>query len=225
MSLKKRHYDDACAATHAIDMLGQRWVLPIMRELMLGPKRFTDLKSDLRAISANVLTQRLEMMEERGVIARVRLEPPAAAQAYGLTAWGYQAAPIFQTMARWGARSPEHDPAAPMSATSLVLSLRSMIDAERATGFCAIVGLDLGRETFTVDYRSGAVAIARRTLPQDLDASITADPDAVAALVHRAVPLGDLEAQGRMAVAGDRFVIERMATLYPPCERAQLPPE
>lgn len=223
--MKTRHYDDACAATHAIDLLGQRWVLPVMRELMLGPKRFTDLKSDLRTISANVLTQRLEMMEQRGVIARVRLAPPAAAHAYGLTAWGYQAAPIFQTMARWGARSPEHDPAAPMSATSLVLSLRSMVDTERAAGFCAVIGLDLGRESFTVDYRSGTVAIARRTLPQDLDASITADPGAVAALVHGAVPLTDLEQAERIAVAGDRFVIERMATLYPPCERAQLPPE
>lgn len=225
MPLNLRHYDDACAATHAVDVLGQRWVLPVMRELMLGPKRFTDLRNDLRTISANVLTQRLEMMEKRGIIARMRLAPPASGQAYGLTAWGYQAAPIFQTMARWGARSPEHDPAAPMSATSLVLSLRSMIDAERATGFCTLIGLDLGRESFTVDYRGGAVAIARRTLPQDLDATITAAPDAVAALVHCGVPLSDLEAQGRIAVSGDRFVVERMATLYPPVERAELPPE
>ncbi|HYJ29191.1 MAG TPA: helix-turn-helix domain-containing protein, partial [Allosphingosinicella sp.] len=115
----KRRYDDACGAAHALDLAGERWALLVMRELMLGPKRFTDLRADLPGISANVLTQRLEGLESAGVLARRRLPPPAPAQVYELTPWGYEAEPIFQVLGRWAARSPSHDPSLPLSAASL----------------------------------------------------------------------------------------------------------
>src|SRR3954465_10271605 len=93
-----RSYDDACGAAHALDLIGERWALLVMRELMLGPKRFSDLRADLPGISANVLTQRLEGLEASGILMRRRLPPPSSAQVYEPTEWGYEAEPIVQTL-------------------------------------------------------------------------------------------------------------------------------
>src|ERR671917_1970055 len=125
----RRSYEDACGAAHALDLVGERWALLVMRELMLGPKRFGDLRSDLPGISANVLTQRLEGLEAAGLLVRRRLPPPASTQVYELTAWGYEAEPIVQSLGKWAARSPAHDPSLPISATSIMLSFRTMFDA------------------------------------------------------------------------------------------------
>src|SRR3546814_2392055 len=95
-----------------------------MRELMLGPKRFSDLRADLPGISANVLTQRLEGLESSGLLARRKLPAPASTQVYELTEWGYEAEPIVQSLGSWAARSPQHDPALPISATSLMTRCR-----------------------------------------------------------------------------------------------------
>ena len=96
----RRSYDDACGAAHALDLVGERWALLVMRELMLGPKRFSDLRADLPGISANVLTQRLEGLQDAGVLRRRKLPPPASVQAYELTPWGYESEPIFQALGR-----------------------------------------------------------------------------------------------------------------------------
>ena len=128
----RRSYDDACAAAHALDLIGERWALLVIRELMFGPKRFSDLRSDLPGISANVLTQRLEGLEEAGILRKSKLPPPASVQVYELTEWGYEAEPILQTLGRWAARSPSHDPNLPISTTSFLLSLRTMISPERS---------------------------------------------------------------------------------------------
>ena len=124
--MSRRRYDDACGTAHALDLIGERWALLVMRELMLGPKRFGDIRADLPGISANTLTQRLEGLEASGLVVRRRLPPPASAQVYELTRWGYEAEPIVQTLGRWAARSPGHDPTLPLSGTSLMLSFRTM---------------------------------------------------------------------------------------------------
>ncbi len=105
-TLPRRWYEDACAAAHALDLVGERWALLVMRELIFGPRRFSDLRGSLPGISANVLTQRLEGLEAAGVLRRRRLAPPAAAQVYELTEWGRESEPIFQALGRWAARSP-----------------------------------------------------------------------------------------------------------------------
>ncbi|MGZ8999421.1 MAG: winged helix-turn-helix transcriptional regulator, partial [Allosphingosinicella sp.] len=144
----RRSYDDACGTAHALDLIGERWALLVIRELMLGPKRFSDLRADLPGISANVLTQRLEGLESAGLLVRRRLPPPANAQVYELTDWGYEAEPIVQVLGRWAARSPDHDPTLPLSPVSLMLSFRTMFDAERARGTKMRIGFRLGAETF-----------------------------------------------------------------------------
>src|SRR3712207_1349192 len=78
----RRRYDDACGTAHALDLIGERWALLVLRELMLGPKRFSDIRADLPGISANVLTQRLEGLEASGLLVRKKLPPPANTQVY-----------------------------------------------------------------------------------------------------------------------------------------------
>src|SRR5690606_38308100 len=115
----KRSYDDACAAAHALDLIGERWALLVMRELMLGPRRFSDLRESLPGVSANVLTQRLEGLEEAGIARRRKLPPPDPAQVYELTEWGLDAEPVILALGRWGARSAWQDPSLPLSAVGM----------------------------------------------------------------------------------------------------------
>jgi len=210
----RRRYDDACGAAHALDLVGERWALLVMRELMLGPKRFSDIRADLPGISANTLTQRLEGLEAAGVVARRRLAPPAAGQVYELTPWGYESEPIFQVLGRWAARSPSHDPRLPLSAASLLLSFRTMIDPERARGLKARIGLRLGRESFVVRIDGGAVA-AERGATEGADLIFAGAPPAVAAAVYGGVPIEALEQDGALTVVGDRELAAHFVTLFP----------
>ena len=102
----KRTYGDACGIARALDVLGERWALMIVRELLLGPKRFTDLKAGLPHVSPNVLAQRLRDLEAIGVVRHHKLPPPAASQVYELTDWGTQLESVIMALGRWAARSP-----------------------------------------------------------------------------------------------------------------------
>src|SRR5215218_7263178 len=105
-----RTYDDGCAAAHALDLVGERWALLVVRELLLGPKRFTDLRSGLPHASPNVLAQRLRDLEAAGVVRRGKLPPPAASKIYELTEWGRDLEPVIIALGRWGVRSPTKPP-------------------------------------------------------------------------------------------------------------------
>ncbi|HEX8527567.1 winged helix-turn-helix transcriptional regulator [Allosphingosinicella sp.] len=210
----KRRYEDACGAAHALDLVGERWALLVIRELMIGPKRFSDLKADLPGISANVLTQRLEGLESAGILVRRTLPPPASARVYELTPWGYEAEPIFQALGRWAARSPGHDPRLPLSSVSLLLSFRTMIDPERARGIDARIALRLGKESFLLRLSDGRIR-AVRGAAAGTELVITGTAPALAAAVYGGVPIAALEAEGALAVEGDQALLERFVTLFP----------
>jgi DNA-binding HxlR family transcriptional regulator len=210
----RRSYEDACGAAHALDLVGERWALLVIRELMLGPKRFNDLKRDLPGISANILTQRLESLEGAGVVVRRRLPPPASAQVYELTAWGYEAEPIFQVLGRWAARSPTHDPSLPLSPASLLLSFRTMLDPELAQGLDARIGLRLNGESFAGRLRDGTFDIGRGPV-EGADLVLDGAPPVIAAAVYGGVPIAALEQTGVLKVEGDRALAERFVTLFP----------
>ncbi|MXQ11978.1 winged helix-turn-helix transcriptional regulator [Microvirga makkahensis] len=219
----RRHYEDACAAAHALDLVGERWALLVMRELMLGPKRFSDLRESLPGISANVLTQRLEGLEEAGVLTRRKLPPPAAAQVYELTEWGYESEPIFQALGRWAARSPLHDPTLPFSAASLMLSLRTMLDGKQAAGLDARIGFRLSdTETFLARLAEGRIEIARGPV-DGADLIFTGTPPAIAGAIYGGQPLEALESAGALKVEGDRILAERFVRLFPLPPKASLP--
>src|SRR5690242_10946879 len=201
----RRSYEDACGAAHALDLLGERWALLVMRELLLGPKRFGDLRADLPGISANVLTQRLEGLEAAGVLMRRKLPPPASVQVYELTPWGYESEPIFQALGRWATRSPTHDPSLPLSAVSLMLSFRTMFAPARAEGLDARIGFRIGAETFLVHIADGRLEAMRGEF-EHANVVFTGPVSAIAAAIYGGVPLDALAASGELTIEGDRMV-------------------
>lgn len=201
--------------------MGERWALLVMRELMTGPKRFSDLRAGLPGISANVLTQRLEGLETAGVLARRKLPPPFSAQVYELTEWGLEAEPIFQTLGRWAARSPSHDPTLPFSAASLILSLRTMLDPGAAKWLRARIGLELGAESFLLHLGGGEITFEKGPLDR-ADAVFTGAPRVLAAAIYGGVSLAALEAEGALTVRGDRVLAERFLTLFPLPPKAEV---
>ena len=102
----KRKYDDGCAVAQALDVIGERWALLVVRDLLLGPKRFTDLLAGLPGASSDVLTQRLRDLADAGVVRRRRLAPPAGSWVYELTPWGAGLEGIVVELARWVHQSP-----------------------------------------------------------------------------------------------------------------------
>ena len=213
-SSRHRRYEDACGTAHALDLLGERWALLVVRELMFGPKRFSDLRADLSGISANVLTQRLEGLEEFGIVARRRLPPPASVQVYELTPWGLEIRPIIETMGRWAARSPHHDPSMPISSVALMSSFRTMFAPERAEGIDASFGVRFDRKSFVIRITEREIAISREEFDA-ADVTFTGTPAALGAAVYGGQKLETLAAAGDLSVVGNRSLAERFLTLFP----------
>ena len=204
----KRRYDDACGTAHALELIGDRWTLLVLRELMLGGRRFSDLRGDLPGISANVLIQRLAELEQRGLVVRRQLPPPANAQVYEATEWGLEAEPIVQALGRWAARSPRHDPTLPISGVSILLSFRTMLSEKRAGDIDARIGFVFGRDRYVARVKKGRIKVARGD-PEVADVIFSGPPTAMAAVVYGGAPL-DL-----VGVTGDRALAERFTTLFP----------
>ncbi len=103
--MRKRSYDQYCPVAHALDLIGERWAMLIVKELMHGPQRYTDLAEHLPGIGTNILAARLRALEDTGVIAKRKLPPPAASRVYELTDYGRELKPVMRELAFWGARS------------------------------------------------------------------------------------------------------------------------
>ena len=204
----KRSYDDACGTAHALDLIGERWALLVLRELMLGPRRFSELKVDLPGISGNVLSQRLDELEARGLARKLRLPPPASVQVYEATEWGLEAEPIVQALGRWAARSPRHDPTLPISGVSILLSFRTMLDRERARDLDARIGFRFGHSGYVARLHDGEITVARG-LADGCDVVFTAAPTALAAVVYGGAPLDSIGVEGDIALA------KRFTALFP----------
>lgn len=213
-----RWYEDACGAAHALELVGERWALLVIRELMFGPRRFGEIRDRLVGISANVLTQRLEGLEASGIVMRRKLPSPANAQVYELTPWGYETEPIFQTMGRWAARSLSHDPSLPISAASILMSFRTMLDVKRTKGIDATIGLTLDAECFVARIRHGELKI-RRAENKGAAARLSGSPMALASVVYGGRPLADAEAAAELTVEGNRALAKSFVGLF------RLPPK
>lgn len=205
---EKRGYADACGTAHGLELIGERWALLVLRELMLGARRFSELRADLPGISANVLTQRLTELEERGLVRRRKLPPPASVQVYEATDWGLEAEPILQILGRWAARSPRHDPSLPISGVSVMLSFRTMLSDKRARGIDSRIGFKFGSDEYVGRLRKGELRVTRKPV-DGADVIFSGAPSALAAVVYGGQPL-DL-----VGVTGDRALAERFVTLFP----------
>jgi DNA-binding HxlR family transcriptional regulator len=214
-TLPRRLYDDACGMALALELIGERWVPLILRELMFGPRRFGELKRGLSGISANVLTQRLESLEANGVLIRRKLPPPASVQVYELTPWGYESEGPLAALGRWAVRSPLHDPRLPLSGASLMMSFRTMIDPVRAAGMKARIGFHIGPDPFDAQLHDARLDV-RRAVADRPDVSIASEDAAlIAAVVYAGQPLAAMEQAGAIRIDGDHALAERFVTLFP----------
>lgn len=209
-----RWYNDACGTAFGLELVGERWALLVMRELMLGPRRFSDLRASLPGISAKVLSERLEGLEKAGVLIRRELGPPAPARLYELTKWGYRAEGMLQEIGRWAAMSPLHDPQLPLSPVSLMLSLRTMFDPAKAGGLEAKIGFVIAGDEFLAELSDAQLPIRRHDV-ESADAVFRAPAAPVlAGLFYAGVPPAELEREAGLAITGDRALALRFADIF-----------
>jgi DNA-binding HxlR family transcriptional regulator len=213
--LPKRWYDDACGMAFALELIGERWAPLILRELMYGPRRFSEIRRGVPGISANVLTQRLEGLEAGGVLVRRKLPPPASVQVYELTPWGRESEAAMSALGRWAVRSPLHDPRLPLSGASLMMSFRTMLDPALAAGLDLRIGFHIAEDSFATHLHDGSFDVARAE-PGEVDLVFTtSEARNIAAAVYARQPLGGLAAAGALSVEGDFAMAERFVTLFP----------
>jgi len=206
--LPGRTYADACGTAHALDLVGERWALLVVRELLLGGKRYSDLRVDLPGISTNILSTRLDELEQAGVVRRRRLPPPAASAVYELTEWGRELEPVICQLGRWAARSPLHDRTACLSVTSFVLSLRTNFDPVAATGLTVTVELRLRDDSFSAQVDDGRFTIERGTADRP-DGVLGGAPEVLAGVVYGGRPLADAVHAGDVVLSGDTRAVKR----------------
>jgi DNA-binding HxlR family transcriptional regulator len=206
----RRWYDDACGTALALEFVGERWSLLIMRELMFGPRRFGEIKTHLPGISANVLTQRLDSLEAAGILVRRRLPSPANVQVYELTRWGRESEALMQEMGRWATRSQRHDPMAFFSPASAMMSLQTMIDRAGAAAAPMTVAFRFPADSFVARVGADGL-VAARGGDESADVTFTGDTMAFRMTIYGKVPLGG---DTGLTVAGDLAKAQRFVDLF-----------
>jgi DNA-binding HxlR family transcriptional regulator len=200
-----RSYGDPCGVARSLDVVGERWALLVVRELLLGPKRFSDLLAGLAGASPNVVSQRLRDLAEHGVVRRRDAGPPARVHVYELTAWGRQLEPVILSLGRWGSRAPQPDTPRRLGIDSVVLSLEAAFDPSLAkTGNASYTyELRIDEEVFVLELVDGALH-ARRGAAHEPDATIVTNRERLTALVEGRRALDDLLDVGDLRITGDR---------------------
>jgi DNA-binding HxlR family transcriptional regulator len=208
-----RTYEDSCGVAHALELVGERWALLVVRELMLGAKRFGDIKAGLPGISANVLSHRLDELEQAGLVARRKLPKPAAVWVYDLTPWARDLEPIMQTLGRWAARDPQHRKDLHFGTASLILSLRTNFDPALADGVHLVIALRPNDESFVARVARKKLTIEAGE-PAQADATIAGDARAFASVTYGGRPLADAIAAGDLVVTGTMASADSFLHLY-----------
>jgi DNA-binding HxlR family transcriptional regulator len=208
-----RTYDDPCGVARGLNVIGERWALLVVRELLFGPKRFTDLHHGLPTASQNVLSQRLRELEQTGVVRRRRLGPPSAAWVYELTEWGRDLEPLLVHLAQWGSRSPVTS-GNELSADALMFALRTSFDATAARDEDGTYEIRLGDDRFRARIAGGRLDLARGSADRP-DAVLDTDPATLRSVVFGGRSIGEAVREGRLTVAGDERAAARFAGLFP----------
>lgn len=211
---RTRSYGDSCGIARALDAVGERWALLVVRELVLGPKRFTDLQSGLRGISPDVLAQRLRDLEATGVITRNTLPPPAASRVYELTDRGRELQPVLHALGRWGSRAPMPAPTPPLGVDAAMVALPTLFAAERAGDLAATYELRLGGTPFEAIIADGHLQLTRQAAVAP-DAGFTTTTATLAALLWHDRSLAEAIRTGDATVTGDRELADRFLELFP----------
>ena len=210
---RTRTYGDPCGIARALDVVGERWALLVVRELLLGPKRFTDLRAGLPNLSPDVLSQRLRELEADGVVTRRRLPPPAGSRVYELTERGRELEPVILALGRWGTSVPFPPDGHDMGVDSTILALKTVFDPATARDGSMTVELHLDEQTFAVQVSDGDIEIARGGAGES-DAVLAASTMTLVALLWQGLGLGEAVRSGAAEVEGDRKTVERFLRLF-----------
>lgn len=208
-------YNDGCASAHALDLIGERWALIVVRELLLGPKRFLDLQRDIPGIGPAVLTQRLQDLEETGIIVRSQLPAPARVMVYGLTEWGLGLETVNTALSLWAAKSPLLPFEADMGPDALVLAMRAHARPTPEGAPERRISLKLsdsrvsGREPveYLATITSTESTIARATAVDSVDATVTSTTRAWKAVI---IVGASLEREDDIAVTGNQEAVQML---------------
>jgi DNA-binding HxlR family transcriptional regulator/putative sterol carrier protein len=210
----KRTYGDRCGIARALDLVGERWALLVVRELLLGPKRFTDLRAGLPHIGPDVLSQRLRDLERAGIVGRRMLAPPAASRVYELTDWGQELEPVVLGLGRWGSRSPVPGDDAVFGPDSAALALKTLFAPAPAAGLNATFELRLSDQWFSARVSDGRFEITRGE-PDRADATIKTDPSTLAGVLWHGRSIRQAVRTGELEVQGDRVLADAFLRLFP----------
>jgi DNA-binding HxlR family transcriptional regulator len=209
----RRSYDDPCGIARGLNAVGERWALLVVRELLFGPKRFTDLHRGLPAASQNVLSQRLRELEETGVVRRRRLGPPAATWVYELTEWGRDLEPVLFHLARWGSRGPMAS-GNELSADALMFALKTSFDEDAAGDLNGTYEIRLGDDRFRAAITDGRLDLTRGTAERPA-AVLDTDAGTLRSLVFGGHDIAGAIRDGALKVEGDERAAARFVAIFP----------
>lgn len=224
--MKKRTYGQLCGLARALDVLGERWTLLLVRELLTGPKRYKDLLRYLDGIGTNLLAQRLKTLEAYGLIEHRRLPPPASTEAYALTPRGEALEPVVLELAEWGLANVTDPPAATDAfhpAWSL-LTLQARFRPEAAQGLAATCEYRVGEEVFHARLDAGRL-VAQQGSAARPDFVLTTDTATFRALATGALATEEARRQGLLTLAGDAERWARCRFVFDPSADASLSDE
>jgi DNA-binding HxlR family transcriptional regulator len=210
----KRTYGDRCGVARALDLVGERWALLVVRELLLGPKRFTDLRAGLPNLGPDVLSQRLRDLEAIGVLRKTKLPPPSGAQVYELTDWGRELEPVVLGLGAWGSRAPFPAGDARLGVDSAILALKTLFDPAAAGSIDEEIELRLGGERFRAHVAGGRLDVARGPAAAPV-AIIETEPGTLARVLWHGRRLTAALRSGDVRIEGDRGSARRFLALFP----------
>lgn len=196
-----RSYGDPCGVARGLDVIGERWALLVVRDLLLGPKRFNDLHAGLPGVSPNVLTQRLRELTEHGVVRRRDLPPPARVRLYELTDWGRALEPLLLHLGRWGSQAPT-TPDGPLGIDSILLSIKAAFDPARATESGGVYELRIDADTYCIEVTDDSLHLSRDTAPRPPDATLATDLDTLRAICDQQITLAAALDSGTVRLDG-----------------------
>ncbi|KZY45505.1 transcriptional regulator [Roseovarius sp. HI0049] len=199
-------YDEGCLAAHALNLIGDRWALLVVRELNFAPKRFQMIRAGLPGITPSVLTGRLGQLVEAGVVAH-----DARLGIYSLTEAGHGVLPVLEALCRWALMVPGHDPKRFISPSALMISMGVNLLPERAQE--AVAGFDFGGEAFEMRVVQGRV-VTRAVETPEAPFVLSGDGNGMASAVYGRLPLAELEAAGRVSVTGDHAAAQRFVGMF-----------
>lgn len=210
VQVQRRTYADPCGIARALDVLGERWSLLVVRELLLGPRRFGQVLDGLTGMSPNVLSQRLRELESGGIVRRRVLEPPASVAVYELTERGHALEPLLLDLGRWGSTERQTS-RRELSATSMLVALKTMFDPPvdaRVT-----YGLQLADEQFEVTIAGDEIGVARGR-PEPADARLATDVSTLRMVVFFGTGVRAAEQAGALTITGDRRAAARFPKFF-----------